>query len=151
MIWWQFYYLDFIFCVSAMYSGEYDACDVTLSVYPHRAGLKNMPGHGGLSFTSIFHLICFAFWFIIYKGGARLFEFFNWGKGTGWGIVLPSIGLVCIRRTRTFTKLWSTLQIRGLYAQGRILVEIVKIYFKTLASSTYVGFREECRQFIYEV
>ena len=21
-------------------------CDVTLSVYPHRAGLKNMPGHG---------------------------------------------------------------------------------------------------------
>ena len=23
-------------------------CDVTLSVYPHRAGLKNMPGHGGI-------------------------------------------------------------------------------------------------------
>jgi hypothetical protein len=22
-------------------------CDVTLSVYPHRASLKNMPGHGG--------------------------------------------------------------------------------------------------------
>ena len=30
-----------------MYSGEYDACDVTLSVYPHRASLKNIPGHGG--------------------------------------------------------------------------------------------------------
>ena len=30
-----------------MYSGEYDACDVTLSVYPHRAGLKTIPGHGG--------------------------------------------------------------------------------------------------------
>ena len=30
-----------------MYSGEYDACRVTLSVYPHRASLKNMPGHGG--------------------------------------------------------------------------------------------------------
>ena len=30
-----------------MYSGEYDICDVTLSVYPHRASLKNMPGHGG--------------------------------------------------------------------------------------------------------
>ena len=30
-----------------MYSGEYDVCDVTLSVYPHRAGLKNMPEHGG--------------------------------------------------------------------------------------------------------
>jgi hypothetical protein len=25
----------------------YCACDVTLSVYPHRASLKNMPGHGG--------------------------------------------------------------------------------------------------------
>jgi hypothetical protein len=24
-----------------------DACDVTLSVYPHRASLKNMPDHGG--------------------------------------------------------------------------------------------------------
>ena len=35
-----------IFCVDAMYSGEYDACDVTLSVYPHRASLKNMPVHG---------------------------------------------------------------------------------------------------------
>jgi hypothetical protein len=30
-----------------MYSGEYDAWDVTLSVYPHRASLKNMPDHGG--------------------------------------------------------------------------------------------------------
>ena len=28
------------FCVGVMYSGEYDACDVTLSVYPHRASLK---------------------------------------------------------------------------------------------------------------
>ena len=35
------------FCVGMMYSGEYDACDVTLSVYPHWASLKNMPGHGG--------------------------------------------------------------------------------------------------------
>ena len=25
----------------------YHACDVTLSVYPHRASLKNMPEHGG--------------------------------------------------------------------------------------------------------
>ena len=25
----------------------YDVCDVTLSVYPHRASLENMPGHGG--------------------------------------------------------------------------------------------------------
>ena len=30
-----------------MYSGEYDVCDVTLSVYPQRASLKNMPGHCG--------------------------------------------------------------------------------------------------------
>jgi hypothetical protein len=28
-----------------MYSGEYDACDVTLSIYPHQTSLKNMPGH----------------------------------------------------------------------------------------------------------
>ena len=35
------------FCVGVMYSGEYDACNVVLSVYPHRASLKNMPGHGG--------------------------------------------------------------------------------------------------------
>ena len=26
----------------------YIACDVTLSVYPHRASLKNMPGHSGI-------------------------------------------------------------------------------------------------------
>jgi hypothetical protein len=38
--------VDF-FCVGVMYSGEYDVCDVTLSVYPHRASFKNMPGHGG--------------------------------------------------------------------------------------------------------
>ena len=30
-----------------MYSGEYDACDVTLSVNPHRASLKNMADNGG--------------------------------------------------------------------------------------------------------
>ena len=30
------------FCVGVMYSGEY-VCDVTLSVYSHRTGLKNMP------------------------------------------------------------------------------------------------------------
>jgi hypothetical protein len=36
-----------LFCVGVMYSGEYDACDVTLSVYPHGGSLKNMPGHGG--------------------------------------------------------------------------------------------------------
>jgi hypothetical protein len=30
-----------------MHSGGYGACDVTLNVYPHRASLKNMPGHGG--------------------------------------------------------------------------------------------------------
>ena len=35
------------FCDGVVYSGEYDICDVTLSVYPHRASLKNMSGHGG--------------------------------------------------------------------------------------------------------
>ena len=37
----------FFFCVGVVYSGEYDICDVTLSVYPHRASLKNKLGHGG--------------------------------------------------------------------------------------------------------
>ena len=37
--------LSFFFCVGVMYSGEYDVCDVFLSVYPHRASLKNMPDH----------------------------------------------------------------------------------------------------------
>jgi hypothetical protein len=27
------------FCVGVMYSGEYDACDIILSVYPNRASL----------------------------------------------------------------------------------------------------------------
>jgi hypothetical protein len=35
-----------------MYSGEYDACDVTLSVYPHRASLKNMPDTVGIGPTT---------------------------------------------------------------------------------------------------
>ena len=35
------------FSVGVMYSGEYDACDATLSVYSHRASLINMPGYGG--------------------------------------------------------------------------------------------------------
>ena len=35
------------FSVGVVYSGEYDVCDVALSVYPHRASLKNMPDHGG--------------------------------------------------------------------------------------------------------
>jgi hypothetical protein len=31
-----------ICCVGVVYSGEYDVCDVTLSVYPNRASLKNI-------------------------------------------------------------------------------------------------------------
>jgi hypothetical protein len=33
------------FCVGVMYSGEYDVCVVTLSVYSHRASPTNMPDH----------------------------------------------------------------------------------------------------------
>ena len=40
------------FCVGVMHSGEYDAGDVTLSVYPNRASLKNMPHHGGIEPTT---------------------------------------------------------------------------------------------------
>ena len=35
-----------------MYSGEYDACDVTLSVYPHRTSLKNMLDTVGIEHTT---------------------------------------------------------------------------------------------------
>ena len=41
------YFEVIFFCDDVMYSVEYDVCDVTLSVYPHRGSLKNMPGHGG--------------------------------------------------------------------------------------------------------
>ena len=41
------------FCVGVVYSGEYDVCDVTLSVYPHRASLKNMPATVGIEPTNI--------------------------------------------------------------------------------------------------
>ena len=39
---------------NVMYLGEYDVyvCDVTLSVYPHRTSLKNMPGHHGQAYFS---------------------------------------------------------------------------------------------------
>jgi hypothetical protein len=30
--------------VQCTHAGEYDACDVTLSIYPQRVSLKNMPG-----------------------------------------------------------------------------------------------------------
>ena len=40
------------FCVGVMYSGEYDACDVTLSVYPQRASLKNVLTTVGIEHTT---------------------------------------------------------------------------------------------------
>ena len=51
-----------------MYSGEYDACDVTLSVYPHMPSLKNMPDNDGnrtydLWKTSpMLHQLCYMVW-----------------------------------------------------------------------------------------
>jgi hypothetical protein len=36
---------------------KYDACDVTLSVYPHRASLKNMPDHGGIRTYDLWNTI----------------------------------------------------------------------------------------------
>ena len=45
--------------VGVVYSDEYDVCDVTLSVYPHRASLKNIPGHGG-NRTSVVESNCVA-------------------------------------------------------------------------------------------
>ena len=39
--------LQFIVTIQFYNIFSYDVCGVTLSVYPHRASLKNMPGHGG--------------------------------------------------------------------------------------------------------
>jgi hypothetical protein len=36
--------LDF-FCVDVMYSGEYNACDITLNVYPHQAYFSALKIH----------------------------------------------------------------------------------------------------------
>jgi hypothetical protein len=36
--WYMFWYVFSFFCVGIMHSGEYDACDVTLSVFSPRAG-----------------------------------------------------------------------------------------------------------------
>jgi hypothetical protein len=33
-------------------------CDVTLSVYPHRTSLKNMPGHGGNRTYDLWNTSC---------------------------------------------------------------------------------------------
>ena len=43
----RFYTLALIFVFDVNIYSSNDACDVTLSVYPHRASLKNMPDHGG--------------------------------------------------------------------------------------------------------
>ena len=42
------------FCVGVMSSGEYDVCDVTLSVYPHRASLKKGRRLDSLPWPGIF-------------------------------------------------------------------------------------------------
>ena len=43
----QIYHI--FFCVGVVYLSEYDACAVTLSVYPHRAGLQSTVGHRTMS------------------------------------------------------------------------------------------------------
>ena len=48
---------DFLLSFGVMYSGEYDVCDVTLSVYSHRVSLKNMPGHGENRNYDFYHLL----------------------------------------------------------------------------------------------
>ena len=48
--------LGHFFCVGVVYLGEYDVCDVTLSVYPHRASLKNMPGLEPTTFGILGHV-----------------------------------------------------------------------------------------------
>ena len=56
-----------------MYSGEYDACDVTLSVYPHRASLKNMPDHGGNVIYIMLYISHLDSNTLLHRGGADIF------------------------------------------------------------------------------
>ena len=41
-----------------MYSGEYDACDVTLNVYPHRASVSVYPHRCGYAHRSVYPHRC---------------------------------------------------------------------------------------------
>jgi hypothetical protein len=41
----------YFFCVGVMYSGEYDACDVTLSVYPHCIDIEGTRFRSEISHT----------------------------------------------------------------------------------------------------
>jgi hypothetical protein len=51
-------YIYHFFCVGVVYSGEYDACDVTLSVYPHRARVRvRDPIYTQSNITSIIYFI----------------------------------------------------------------------------------------------
>ena len=69
-----------------MYSGEYDACDITLSVYPHRASLKNMPDHGGNRTYDLWNtspMLCqlsYAVW-----SPVPFLRNLHWGGGGGGG------------------------------------------------------------------
>ena len=56
-----------------MYSGEYDACDVTLNVYPHRASLKNMPDHGGNVIYIMLYISHLDSNTLLHRGGADIF------------------------------------------------------------------------------
>ena len=39
--------MTFFVCVGVMYVGEYDVCDVTLSVHSRQGKVKSLPDHGG--------------------------------------------------------------------------------------------------------
>jgi hypothetical protein len=55
-------------CVGVMFSGEYDVCDVTLSIYLHRTSLKNMPGHGGNRTYDLWKVV---FWLVFQRSYVR--------------------------------------------------------------------------------
>ena len=66
-----------------MYSGEYDSCDVTLSVYPHRESLKNMPDHGGnqtYDLRNTSPMLC-QLSYPVYPGSRGLFLLFSLRRG----------------------------------------------------------------------
>ena len=64
-----------------IFKTSYYTCllDFTLSVYPHRAGLKNMPGHGGIRTYDLWNtspMLCPEFQMQPFKPGNPTFSKF---------------------------------------------------------------------------
>jgi hypothetical protein len=130
------------FCVGVMYSGEYDACDATLSVYPHRASLKNMPDHGVKSRGFVSHLIVMYIVFSLknYKYLLLLLVMPLWvyiHTGQAWKICLTTVGIefFVIVLFQSLSKTLLRVSFTSLYLQICTFITVSHLY-----QATNVGF-----------